>query len=90
MNPNDPRINEYIRNIRQVIDGGRPTEEVARITYQVAYAAGFNDGLFADPEVDMSKLLEQLEHRKDATSATEDYFPKEKTCPACGHKWGGV
>jgi hypothetical protein len=88
--PNDPRINDFVQNIRHIIERGRAPEELVRMSFQFAYASGFNDGLFADPEGDMSKLLKQAAHTDDARSVRDEYFPETKTCPKCGHKWGGA
>jgi hypothetical protein len=85
MNLDHPRINKFCDDLRHRFDGTR-VEELVRITFQFAYGAGYTDGVKAD---DMSKLMQETFDAK-TKSVAEQYFPETKTCPKCGHKWGGA
>ena len=72
----DPPIEDWVKQF----EGLHPADTKAvidfgRMTAKKFYGMGFDNGVAAD---------------KAATVMDANYYPETKTCPRCGHKWGGA
>ena len=70
----DPLIGAFMAKVKHLIDRGRSVEEMTRLGFQQGYSEGFTACARAGASYARFKR----------------YYPETKTCPKCGHKWGGA